>query len=158
MDRVQLQIAARSAGLPWGWMDRVSSVQQPAASAAVVRGFIQRSISLDNRQDLSQAPAALLGLPVSLAVNPTGMAWLLLAFPDGTEDEALRMFGADTVDLQACDAGVYRIALAGPAYEGVAVLAQSLLGPKAALDSNSALSLEPIYWEERSDSVDPRKW
>ena len=52
VDRVQLQIAARSAGLPWGWMDRVSLVQQPAVSEAVRTGFVQRCVSLDNHQGL----------------------------------------------------------------------------------------------------------
>jgi hypothetical protein len=39
------------------------------------------------------------------------------------------MFEEDTMDQQAGDAGVFRIALAGPGYEGVAVLARGLLGP-----------------------------
>jgi hypothetical protein len=73
-------------------------------------------------------------------LNPSGQAWLLLAFPDGTEFDARRMFEADTVDQQAGDAGAHRIALAGPAYEGVAVLAWGLLGPAPVLESEGALS------------------
>jgi hypothetical protein len=94
-------------------------------------------------------------------LNPSCQAWLLLAFPGGTEDDALRMFEADTVDQQASDAGVFRIALAGPAYEGVAVLARGLLGPAPVLASGGALTarvFETIFWEEPGAAVDPRKW
>ena len=90
--------------------------------------------------------------------NPSGQAWLLLAFPDGTEGDALRMFESDIGDQQAGVAGVHRIALAGPAYEGVAVLARGLLGPKPVLDSNGALSFETIFWRERGAGVDPGCW
>jgi hypothetical protein len=68
------------------------------------------------------------------------------------------MFVADTGNQQAGDAGVHRVALAGPAYEGVAVLAHGLLGPVPASDSNCATSFEDIYWEERGAEVDPRNW
>jgi hypothetical protein len=147
VDRGQLQVAARSVGLPLDWMDRVSRVQQPDASQAVVNRFAARAIALRDR--IPQTAAAARALPLSYVLNPSGQAWLMLAFPDGTEDEALRMFEADTGNQQAGDAGVHRVALAGPAYEGVAVLAHGLLGPVPASDSNCAMSFEDIYWEER---------
>jgi hypothetical protein len=46
-----------------------------------------------------------------------------------TEANALRFFQSDTEDQQASVAGVHRIALAGPAYAGMAVLARAMLGP-----------------------------
>ena len=60
---------------------------------------------------------------ITYMLNPSGQSWLLLAFPDGSDDDALRMFEEDTTDQRPGDAGVLRIALAGPAYEGAAVLA-----------------------------------
>ena len=137
-------------------MDRVSRVQQPDASQAVVNRFTARAIDLRDR--IPPTAAAARALPLSYVLNPSGQAWLLLAFPDGTEDEALRMFEADTGNQQAGDAGVHRVALAGPAYEGVAVLAHGLLGPVPASDSNCAMSFEDIYWEERGAELDPRNW
>ena len=53
---------------------------------------------------------------------------------------------------------MHRIALAGPAYEGVAVLAHGLLGSARSLDSIGAPSSETIFWRERSAGVDARKW
>jgi len=95
---------------------------------------------------------------MSYILNPSGQAWLLLAFPYGNEEDALRIFGKDTVDQQAGDAGVFRIALAGPEYEGVAVLARVLLGPALVLAPGGAVAFETIFWEEPSAAVDPRKW
>ena len=151
MDLGQLQLAARSAGLPLDFMERVSRVQQPVASGAVVNGFTAMLCHLARHMSdaMSANPP-----PMSYIMNPSGQAWLLLAFPDGTEDDALRMFEDDTADQQA---GVHRIALAGPAYEGVAVLARGLLGPALVL-ANGALSFETIFSEEPGAGVDPRKW
>jgi hypothetical protein len=151
VDLGQLQLAARSAGLPLDWMDRVSRLQQPAASAANVSGFSAKLIDF-SRHFL--APNA----PLSYTLNPTGQAWLLLAFPDGTEDDALRMFEEDAINQRPGPAGMFRIALAGPAYEGVAVLARGLLGPAPALYSGGALEFEAIFWEEPCATVDARKW
>ena len=159
MDRGQLHLAAISVGLPLDFMDRISSVQQPTESAALGARFLARASDiqrLPTASDGSVTPAA--ALPESFVLNPSGQAWILIAFPDGTEGDALRMFEADTGDQQAGVAGVHRIALAGPAYEGVAVLARCLFGPKPVLDSNGALSFEPVFWPERGAGVDPRCW
>ncbi len=67
-----------------------------------------------------------------------------MAFPDGTEDDALRMFEKDAINQRPGHAGMFRIALAGPAYEGVTVLARGLLDPAPALDSGGALAFEPL--------------
>ncbi len=98
---------------------------------------------LDLERRLHTPAAAIHNTPaavISYVLNISRQAWLLLAFPDGTEDKALRIFESDTEDQQAGDTGftVHRIALAGPAYEGVAVLARGLLGPAPVLDSNGA--------------------
>ncbi len=92
---------------------------------------------------------------MSYILNPSGQACLLLAFPDGSGEDALRMFEEDTVDQQAKDEGVFRIALAGPDYEGVAVLARGLLGPATVLTSCGALAFETIFWEEPCAAVNP---
>jgi hypothetical protein len=55
---------------------------------------------------------------VVYTVNTAGTAWLLLAFPGGTEADARRMFSVKDSDTGADE--VLRIALAGPAYTGVA--------------------------------------
>ncbi len=39
-------------------------------------------------------------LLMSYILNPSGQTWLLLAFSDGNEEDALRMFEEDTVDQQ----------------------------------------------------------
>ena len=149
----QLLIAARSAGLPMDFLDRISRVQQPAENSGSHQRFMGRIIELNDR--LHRATAL---MPLNCLFNPSGQTWLLLAFPDGTEADALSIFQSDTGDQQAGVAGVHRIALAGPAYEGVAVLARALLGPAAALDASGALLWETIFWDERGAGVDPRKW
>ncbi len=115
MDLVQQELAALSAGLPLDWRDRVSRVQQPAASAATqaVSGFNAKLIDL---ACLLLTAMSAPNLPMSYILNPSGQAlqpWLLLAFPDGNGEDALRIFEEDTVDQQAGDAGVFRIELAG---------------------------------------------
>ncbi len=82
---------------------------------------------------------------MSYILNPSGQAWLLLAFPDGNEEDALRIFGEDTADQPAGDAGVFRTLLAGPEYEGVAVLARGLLGPAPVLASGGEMGFEAIF-------------
>ncbi len=155
MDLGQLQLVALSAGLPLDWRNRVSRVQQPAASAAAVSEFNAKLIAL-TRPLLTAVSAP--NPPMSYILNPSGQAWLLLAFPDENEEDALQIFGEDTVDQQAGDAVVFRTPLAGPEYEGVAVLARGLLGPAPVLASGGALAFETIFWEEPCAAVDPRKW
>ena len=116
-------------------------MQQPAASAAVVSKFNATLIDLNR-------PVSAPNLPMSYILNPSGQAWLLLAFPYGNEEDALRIFGKDTVDQQAGDAGVFRIALAGPEYEGVAVLARVLLGPALVLAPGGA-----VIWEFAPEDI-----
>ena len=139
VDVVELQLAARAAGLPLDWMNRVSHVQQPAVIHATQAAFMAKLCHMN-----SGLSGNVRNLSMAYMLNPSGQAWLLLAFPDGTEDDALRMFEV------AGDAGVFRIALAGPEYDGVAVLARGLLGPRHVF--------ETVYWEEPCANVDPRKW
>ncbi len=65
-------------------------------------------------------------------INTAGQEWLLLAFPGRTVEDARRMFRmvapAETGGEQARDAWHLRIALAGPVYTLVAVLALCLHG------------------------------
>ena len=133
-------------------MDRVSRVQQPDECRLRREVFIKCSLALS---DLSNIAA---GRSISYLTNPSGRAWILLAFPDGSEADALRMFEPETDEQRASNQGSCRIALAGPAYEGVAVLALALLGPKHTADSSGASSVRPIFWAEPGVGVDPRKW
>ena len=133
-------------------MDRVSRVQQPDECGLRREVFIKCSLALS---DLSNIAA---GRSISYLTNPSGRAWILLAFPDGSEADALRMFEPETDEQRASNQGSCRIALAGPAYEGVAVLALALLGPKHTADSSGASSVRPIFWAEPGVGVDPRKW
>ena len=148
MDLVQLKLAARSAGLPLDWRDRVSSVQQPAVVPAIMSKFF----TMLSRMSLAFSAPSNASLPMAYMLNPSGQAWLLLAFPDRTEADAIRMFEV------AGDAGGFRIALAGPEYEGVAVLARVLMGPAPVVASSGAVVFETIFWEEPCAKVDPRKW
>ena len=159
MDLGLLHLAARSAGFPLDWMDRASKVQQPAVCEAVRSRFLEKCLALRNLFQASQQSRERIQVADMLnMMNPSGQTWLLLAFPDGTEGDALSMFGEETGGQRAGDAGVHSIALAGPAYEGVAVLAQGLLGSSRSLDSTGAPPTETIFWEERCAGVDPRKW
>ena len=150
MDLVQLQLAARSAGLPLDWSNRVSHVQQPAVIAATTARFRAKLLHMTSQLEATASHDQ--NLSTAYIFNPSGQAWLLLAFPDGTVHDALRMFEV------AGDAGFFRIALAGPEYEGVAVLALGLLGPAPVLASGGALAFETVFWEEPCAAVDPRKW
>ena len=149
MDLGLLKLAARSAGLPWDWRDRVSRVQQPAVIPAIMSKFHAMLCRLSLPLSALSSASNLLNLPMACMLNPS---WLLLAFPDRTEADAIRMFEV------AGDAGVFRIALAGPEYEGVAVLARVLMGPAPVVDSSGAVVSETIFWEEPCAKVDPRKW
>ena len=136
-------------------------MEQPEVSDAVKAGFLAKNKTILSQLQPQASGDSTQKTPLAdifNVLNPTGQAWLLLAFPDGTDAEALSMFSADTEDQQAGDAGVHRIALAGPAYEGVAVLAHGLLGSARSLDSIGAPSSETIFWRERSAGVDARKW
>ena len=95
MEENQLLIAARSAGLPMDFLDRISRVQQPAENSGSHQRFMGRIIELNDR--LHRATAL---MPLNCLFNPSGQTWLLLAFPDGTEAEALRYFQSDTGDQQ----------------------------------------------------------
>ena len=128
-------------------------MQQPDVCAAVRRRFVAKSLELGNSMGNSRAQ-----LPIPYMVNPTGLAWLLLAFPEGSEGDALKMFDSDAGEQQAGDTRVHKAALAGPAYEGVAVLAQGLLGPAPVIDSNGECSFVQLFFAEPGVCVDPRKW
>jgi hypothetical protein len=94
-------------------------------------------------------------LPVVYTVNMAGTAWLLLAFPGGTDADARRMFSVENSDTGAD--GMLRIALAGPAYTGVAVLASCLLGC-APLPHVTGEQQDGVFWREACAYIDPNEW
>ncbi len=93
-------------------------------------------------------------LPVVYTVNTAGTAWLLLAFLGGTEADARRMFRVKDSDTGAN--GVLRIALAGPAYTGLAVLASCLLDC-APVPHVSGEHQDGVFWQKAYTYIDPNE-
>jgi hypothetical protein len=124
-------------------------VQQPAVIPAIISKFHAMLCRMSLRLSAPSSASNLLNLPMVCMLNPS---WLLLAFPDRIEEEAIRMFEV------AGDAGGFRIALAGREYEGVTVLAGVLMGPAPVVASSGAVVPETIFWEEPCPKVDPWKW
>ena len=133
-------------------------VEQPTVSS-LKDAFMTRFIAMQ-RATLAAILACNAVAPMIYTVNPTGHAWLLLAFPGGTEADARSMFSADatvTGDQQPGADGVLRIALAGPAYTGFAVLAACLLGC-APIPHATGEQPEIVFWREEHDHIDPNEW
>ena len=147
-----LSLAASSAGLPLDWLDRVALVEQPAVSHDVQKGFEQQFLAM---QAATVAAIQAASLPLICTINTAGTAWLLLAFPGGTEADARRMFSVKDSDTGAD--GVLRIALAGPAYTGVAVLASCLLGC-APFHHVTGEQQDCVFWREAYTHIDPNEW
>ena len=147
-----LSLAASSAGLPLDWLDRVALVEQPAVSHDVQKGFEQQFLAM---QAATVAAIQAASLPLICTINTAGTAWLLLAFPGGTEADARRMFSVKDSDTGAD--GVLRIALAGPAYTGVAVLASCLLGC-APVHHVTGEQQNCVFWREAYTHIDPNEW
>ena len=147
-----LSLAASSAGLPLDWLDRVARVEQPAVSGEVQAGFHTQFLAM---QAATVAAMNAPDLPLIYRINTAGTAWLLLAFPGGTEADARRMFTVKDSDTGAD--GVLRIALAGPAYTGVAVLASCLLGT-APVHHVTGEQQDGVFWREACTHIDPNEW
>jgi hypothetical protein len=152
VDTSLLSLAASSAGLPLDWLDRVALVEQPAVSHDVQKGFEQQFLAM---QAATVAAIQAASLPLICTINTAGTAWLLLAFPGGTEADARRMFSVKDSDTGAD--GVLRIALAGPAYTGVAVLASCLLGC-APVHHVMGEQQDCVFWREAYTHIDPNEW
>jgi hypothetical protein len=142
-------------GSPWigYYVDRVALVEQPAVSREIQAGFTKQFLAM---HDATVAAIQAAKLPVVYTVNTAGTAWLLLAFPGGTEADARRMFSVQDSDTGAD--GVLRIALAGLAYTGVAlaVLASCLLGC-APVPHVTGEQQDGVFWREAYTNSDPNE-
>ncbi len=128
-------------------------VEQPTVSREIhwQAGFTKQVLAM---HDAAVAAIQAAELHVVYTVNTAGTAWLLLAFPGGTEADAQRMFSVKDSDTGAD--GVLRIALAGPAYTGVTVLASCLLGC-APVPRVTGEQQDGVFWREVYTNIDPNE-
>ena len=158
MDLGLLHLAATSAGLPLDWLGRASLVEQPRLSTEITevsQRFSNRFLGMANIGTQSRELANI--------VNSAGQAWLLLAFPGGTAEDARKIFTfteapADTGNEQPGVDWQIRIALAGPAYSGAAVLALCLLGCPQVPSVGAGAQSDVVFRREAATDVDLREW
>ena len=151
MDLGLLHLAATSAGLPLDWLGRASLVEQPRLSTDAEGRFAQKFWDMSygvNKPTNAQARA--------MMVNSAGQAWLLLAFPDGTAEDARKIF-TEAPEQPGVDWQI-RIALAGPAYSGAAVLALCLLGCPQVPSVGAGAQSDVVFRREAATDVDLREW
>ena len=151
MDLGLLHLAATSAGLPLDWLGRASLVEQPRLSTEITevsQRFSNRFLGMANIGTQSRELANI--------VNSAGQAWLLLAFPGGTAEDARKIF-TEAPEQPGVDWQI-RIALAGPAYSGAAVLALCLLGCPQVPSVGAGAQSDVVFRREAATDVDLREW